>query len=42
MLFRLGIPKLVSELKSDLDGKSYDVVPMCIGFQGFLGTKLAL
>ena len=34
----LGIPKLVSELKSDLDSKSYDVVPMCIGFQGFFMT----
>ena len=38
----LAIPKLVSELKSDLDSKSYDEVPMCICFQGVLGTKSAL
>ena len=28
MQFGLGIPKLVSESKSDLDSKSYDVVPL--------------
>ena len=33
---------MVLELKPDLGSKSYDVVPMCIGFQGGLGTKLAL
>ena len=40
MKFRLGILKLVSELKLDLGSKSYDVVPMCISSPGGFRQKV--